>query len=89
MAFDASFSPAPWLDYMYWQTQDAKTLKKINALIKELQRTGGDTGTGKPELLRGAKRRSRRIDSRNKLQYEFDGTRVYIFSCRDHYHYDD
>jgi toxin YoeB len=75
-----------WNDYLYWQTQDKKTLKKINALIKDMQRNLFQ-GIGKPELLREAFNGtwSRRIDDTNRIvYYEQDGI-IYIVSCRGHY----
>lgn len=75
-----------WDDYLYWQTQDKKTLKRINALIKELQRDPY-SGTGKPEPLRGSLSGfwSRRIDSANRIVYYKQGGVIYILSCRGHY----
>ncbi len=75
-----------WEDYLYWQTQDKKTLKRINALIKDIQRNAF-AGTGKPEPLRGSLSGfwSRRIDNENRIvYYEQDGT-IYIISCKGHY----
>lgn len=75
-----------WDDYLYWQTQDRKTLKRINQLIKDTLRTPFD-GIGKPEPLKwgysGAW--SRRIDSANRLIYTVDGEKLCILSARDHY----
>ena len=75
-----------WDDYLYWQTQDKKTLKRINALIKELQRDPY-SGTGKPEPLRGSLSGfwSRRIDSANRIVYYEQGGVIYILSYRGHY----
>jgi len=75
-----------WEDYLYWQTQDKKTLKKINALIKDIDRNGYD-GIGKPEPLTGdlSGYWSRRIDEKNRLVYKIvDGT-IRIAQCRTHY----
>ena len=66
-----------WDDYLYWQTQDKKTLKRINALIKDIQRDAF-SGIGKPELLKDEKSGwwSRRIDGINRIVYkEEDGDR--------------
>ena len=59
-----------WADYLYWQTQDKKTLKKINELLKDIDRNGY-TGIGKPEPLKGNLSGfwSRRIDEYNRLVY--------------------
>ena len=75
-----------WEDYVYWQTQDKKTLKKINALLKDIDRNGY-TGIGKPEPLVGdwSGYWSRRIDEKNRLIYKIvDGT-IRIAQCRTHY----
>lgn len=75
-----------WEDYLYWQTQDKKTLKRINALIKDVQRSAFD-GIGKPEPLRGnlSGMWSRRIDESNRIVYYEDNGIIYIVSCRGHY----
>ena len=75
-----------WEDYCYWQTQDKKTLKRINALIRDIQRSSYD-GIGKPEPLREnlSGLWSRRIDEANRIvYYEQEGT-IYILSCKGHY----
>ena len=65
------FSEHGWEDYLYWQSQDKKTLKKINKLLKEVQRKPFK-GTGKPEPLKGGKVNvwSRRINDKERLVYE-------------------
>ncbi|MBU6486411.1 MAG: Txe/YoeB family addiction module toxin [Burkholderiales bacterium] len=75
-----------WEDYVYWQSQDKKTLKRINQLIKEVQREPF-AGIGKPEPLKENLTGfwSRRIDETNRLVYEISGTQVNIVSCRYHY----
>ena len=75
-----------WNDYLYWQSQDKKTLKRINLLIKEAVRTPFG-GTGKPEGLKGnlAGFWSRRIDAENRLVYAVEEERIIIISCRGHY----
>ena len=82
------FTSNAWKDYVYWQTQDKKTLKKLNSLIDDIQRNGNE-GIGKPEALLGDLSGfwSRRIDEKNRLVYKIDGTNIYILSCR--FHYDD
>ena len=75
-----------WEDYLYWQGQDKKTLKRINALIKDIQRNLFE-GIGKPEPLKENLSGwwSRRIDDTNRIVYfEKDGV-IYIVSCRGHY----
>ena len=56
-----------WQDYLYWQTQDKKTLKKINELVKDIERNGALKGIGKPEVLKNESAYSRRIDEKNRL----------------------
>ena len=75
-----------WSDYLYWQTQDKKTLKRINALIKNIQRSPYQ-GIGKPEPLRGNLSGwwSRRIDETNRIVYYEQGEVVYIISYLGHY----
>ncbi len=72
--------------YVYWQTQDKKTLKRINMLIKALLRTPFE-GEGKPEELRGdlSGKWSRRIDDKNRLVYVVEDDTVTILQCRTHY----
>ena len=73
-------------DYLYWQTQDRKTLKRINQLIREAQRTPFE-GIGKPEPLKANLSGfwSRRIDDVNRLVYEAEESQLSIVSCRYHY----
>ena len=75
-----------WEDYLYWQTQDKKTLKRLNTLIKDIQRSPFE-GIGKPEPLKGnlSGLWSRRIDDTNRIvYYEKSGT-VYLIACKGHY----
>ena len=65
---------------------DKKMLKKINALIKDIERNGLSEGIGKPEPLKYRKARSRRIDHENRLVYNFDAQQnLLIISCKGHY----
>ncbi len=75
-----------WSDYVYWQGQDRKTLKRINQLINESLRTPF-TGIGKPEALRENLSGfwSRRIDDTNRLVYAVDDNYLTVISCRYHY----
>jgi toxin YoeB len=75
-----------WADYVYWQTQDKKTLKRINRLIKDSLREPF-VGIGKPEPLREnmAGLWSRRIDDTNRLVYAVDDSHLTIVACRYHY----
>jgi toxin YoeB len=80
------FLPDAWNDYLYWQGQDKKTLKRINSLIIEATRTPFE-GTGKPEPLRGdlSGYWSRRIDEVNRLVYRATDNELVIIACRFHY----
>ena len=75
-----------WEDYLYWQTQDKKVLRKINLLIKDLIRNPF-SGLGKPEPLKEnlSGLWSRRIDSSNRLVYAVEDNVITILSCRTHY----
>ena len=76
-----------WEDYLYWQTQDRKTLKRINQLLKAIERGSGFDGIGKPEPLKGELSGfwSRRIDDTNRLVYRIRGEVLEILSCKGHY----
>ena len=80
-------SDEAWDDYLYWQSQDKKTLKKINDLIKSIERDGEDKGLGKPEALKGNMSGfySRRIDEKNRLVYRVVGEIIEIITCLEHY----
>lgn len=75
-----------WDEYLYWQTKDKKTLKRINALIKDIQRSTFE-GIGKPESLKGNLSGwwSRRIDEVNRIVYFEKDDVIYIVSCKGHY----
>ena len=75
-----------WSDYVYWQGQDKKTLKRINKLITDTQRNPFE-GIGKPEPLKEnlAGFWSRRIDDSNRLVYAVDDNKLTVISCRYHY----
>lgn len=75
-----------WEDYLYWQIQDKKILKKINQLVKDISRNPFE-GIGKPEPLKEnlAGFWSRRIDDEHRIVYAVEGDRVLIISCRGHY----
>ena len=81
------WSDDAWDDYLYWQTQDKKTLKRINLLIKDIERNGPLTGIGEPEALKGNLQGqfSRRINEKDRLVYHIEGDRIYIAACRGHY----
>lgn len=80
------FSEQAWEDYLYWQTQDAKTLKRINALLREVMRTPFE-GAGKPEALRHALSGywSRRVDAEHRLVYKPQADAIPIAQLRYHY----
>lgn len=75
-----------WIDYIYWQTQDKKTLKRINSLIKDTERNPFE-GIGKPEPLKGDLSGfwSRHIDDTNRFVYRINNDKLEILSCRGHY----
>ena len=75
-----------WEDYMYWQTQDKKTLKRVNTLIQDIQRNHFE-GIGKPEPLKNdlSGYWSRRIDDKNRLVYKIQDNMLIIIQCRTHY----
>lgn len=75
-----------WEDYLYWQMQDKKTLKRINQLLQDIDRNGY-SGIGKPEPLKGNLQGywSRRIDETNRLVYRIIGDKIEILQCRSHY----
>ena len=81
------FTHHAFQDYQYWQTKDKKTLKRINQLIKSIERDGALDGIGKPKKLKGnlAGFYSRRIDIEHRLVYTVDETQISIVACRYHY----
>jgi toxin YoeB len=81
-----AFSESGWPQYLYWQTTDKKVVKKINQLLKDIERNG-NTGLGKPEALKGNLSGwwSRRIDEKNRLVYRIRGDIIEISQCRGHY----
>ncbi|MEV7692714.1 Txe/YoeB family addiction module toxin [Microbacterium sp. NPDC089189] len=76
-----------WQDYLYWQTQDRKTLRRINQLIADILRGDPFEGIGKPEALKHALAGawSRRIDEANRLVYIASDTHITILQARYHY----
>ncbi len=81
-----SWDDFAWEDYIYWQTQDKKTLKRINQLLNDIDRNGYK-GIGKPEPLKGNMNGywSRRIDEANRLVYRIHDNKIEILQCRSHY----
>lgn len=86
MSEGISFRPEAWEDYLYWQGQDKKVLRRINLLLKDILRNGYD-GIGKPEPLVGDLSGwwSRRIDDTNRLVYRVQDGQVEVLQCRTHY----
>jgi toxin YoeB len=81
-----SWTDEAWDDYCYWQTQDKKTLKRINKIINDVKRSPFE-GIGKPEPLKENLSGfwSRRIDDTNRLVYAVDDNVMTVISCRYHY----
>lgn len=81
------FTDTGWNQYTEWQGQDKKTIKRINQLLKSIDRDGAMQGIGKPELLKHDKSGlySRRIDETNRLVYEMSGNQIIVKSCKGHY----
>ncbi|MBC3931657.1 Txe/YoeB family addiction module toxin [Undibacterium curvum] len=86
MSRSICFTSHGWDDYLYWQGQDKKTLKRINTLIEASSREPF-TGIGKPEALLGDMSGfwSRRIDERHRLVYAVDDEALTVLACRYHY----
>ena len=83
---NVAFTDDALSEYISWQTEDKKTLRRINELIKSIQREGFMQGIGKPEVLKGRKEYSRRIDDTNRLVYIGDESQnLIILSCKGHY----
>ena len=76
-----------WQDYIYWQTQDKKTLKRINKILDDIKRDDPFKGIGKPEPLKETLSGfwSRRVDDTNRLVYVVDEEHITVISCRYHY----
>ncbi|MEK6750045.1 MAG: Txe/YoeB family addiction module toxin [Pseudomonadota bacterium] len=80
------FSDHAWEDYLYWQATDKNMVKRINALIKDIQRSPFE-GIGKPEPLKHALSGywSRRINDEHRIVYKLDANTMYIAQLRYHY----
>lgn len=83
---DIVFAENAFEEYLYWQTQDKKTLRKINALLKAVQRDPFN-GEGSPEPLKEnlSGKWSRRINEKDRLVYSFASDRITIYQCKGHY----
>lgn len=81
-----SFTELAWEQYLYWQVQDKKTLKRINMLLKDIQRNAFE-GIGLPEPLKNdlSGYWSRRIDEKNRLVYRLNDEVIEIIQCKTHY----
>ena len=81
-----NFTEIAWQDYIYWQGQDKKTIKRINQLIQDIDRNHIE-GIGKPEALKGNLSGwwSRRIDDKNRLVYRIENNIIEIAQCKGHY----
>jgi len=86
MSRGIAFTPAAWSDYLYWQGQDKKMLKRINTLI-DASRRDPFQGIGKPEPLLGSLSGfwSRRIDDVHRLVYAVDDADLTVIACKGHY----
>ena len=83
---DIVFSPQAFKDYLEWLTIDKSKFKKINDLIRDIQRNGLTKGLGKPEPLKHIKGYSRQIDHENRLVYSSNEKHnLDIISCKGHY----
>jgi toxin YoeB len=83
---DLTFSKLAFEQYAAWQTEDKKTVTKINKLIEDIQRNGYLKGIGKPESLKHIKGYSREIDKFNRFVYQGNEKNdIYIVSCKGHY----
>ena len=81
-----TFAEDAWEEYLYWQFHDKQTLRKINALLKAIQREPF-AGEGKPEPLRGnmSGKLSRKINEKDRLVYEIQKDSITILQCCGHY----
>lgn len=86
MRMNKVFTENGWNDYAYWQSEDRKTLRKINQLLEDISRNGNE-GIGKPEPLTGNLTGfwSRRINEKDRLIYKTEKENIYILACRYHY----
>ena len=80
-----TFTEIGFEHYKYWQTQDRKTLNKINRLLQSIERDGAMNGEGKPERLKYSNSYSRRIDEENRLVYDIENNVIVVKGCRGHY----
>ena len=83
---DKIWTDDSWEQYLFWQTQDRKTLKKLNKLLTDIDRNG-NAGIGHPEPLKGNLSGwwSREIDEKNRLIYKIEDGCIKIYQCKNHY----
>ena len=83
---ELKFTERAWEEYLFWQQQDKKTLKRINMLLQDISRNGYN-GMGKSEPLRGELSGywSKRIDDKNRLVFCLNDGIITIVQCRGHY----
>ena len=81
-----TFTEKAFEEYLYWQLQDRKTLKRINSILKDISRNPYE-GIGKPEGLKGnlSGYWSRRIDDKNRLVYRVKNEQIEVYQCKNHY----
>ena len=81
-----TFTETAFTQYLYWQTQDKRTLKKINQLLRSIDCDGALNGIGKPERLKHlGGDYSRRIDEQNRLVYQITEDTIIVKACKGHY----
>lgn len=87
MSRKVAFEKDAWEEYLYWQEKDLTILKKINSLIKDIERNGVLKGIGKPERLKGELNGmySRRINLEHRLVYYTENDIIFIVACKMHY----
>ena len=80
------FTPTAWAQYTAWQREDKKIIKRINDLVRDIDRNGPLTGVGKPERLKYREACSRRITDEHRLVYNMDERgNLIIYACKYHY----
>ena len=85
MKIDILFTNTAWYEYLEWLEKDKIMYKKINELLKDIERNGTLHGKGKPEKLKYRKGYSRRIDEKNRLIYDIENDVIRVLSCKGHY----
>ena len=79
------WSDRAWADYLYWQLQDKRVMKKINDPLRDIERNGISQGIGHPEPLKHRNAWSRHIDHGHRLVYNIVEGNLWIISCKGHY----